>query len=240
MMWRCTACGRSCAYSDLLPGGWCPKCGGSCEIPDLVEHRSPRSVLGCGLVTMLSIAFWYWLVCAAIAGNEHTLEEIDKANSLPSASGRISRKRESSSLTGPSDTHSDGAGPFLGAGEPRHSVYEITSRSGPRARNESRPAHEWVFSVYATRYHGRAAANGEPYDHLALTCASNAHELGARLLVRAGGSSVIVKVTDRLDRALGKTRIDLSGAAMAALNPGYDLTDATAGLLRGTAECIQE
>lgn len=90
-----------------------------------------------------------------------------------------------------------------------------------------------TFSVYATRYHGRTAANGSRYDHRALTCASNHHKFGTRLELRYKGRTVTVTVTDRMDRTLGRTRIDLSGAAFRALHPAYDMTDRTGTLLRG-------
>lgn len=90
----------------------------------------------------------------------------------------------------------------------------------------------WDLSVYATRYHGRTAANGRVYDHRALSVAANTYPLGAVLLIRHGGRSVRVRVTDRMDRRLGRRRLDLSGAAMRALDPRYDGTDHTAGILR--------
>lgn len=105
----------------------------------------------------------------------------------------------------------------------------------PEPSLATRHAEIWTLSVYATRYHGRMAANGRPYDHKALTCASNNHAFGTRLHIIANGRCVMVEVTDRLDRILGKTRIDLSGAAMMSLDPNYDGTDETAGLLHGTA-----
>lgn len=90
-----------------------------------------------------------------------------------------------------------------------------------------------TFSVYATRYHGRTAANSSRYHHERYTCASNNHPFGARLELRYKGRTVVVTVTDRMDKRLGKTRIDLSGAAFRALNPAYDMTDKTGTLLRG-------
>jgi rare lipoprotein A (peptidoglycan hydrolase) len=101
---------------------------------------------------------------------------------------------------------------------------------------ESKKAATWhpvTFSVYATRYHGRTAANGKRYDHRALTCASNSHKFGTRLELRYKGMTVTVTVTDRMDRRLGVKRIDLSGAAFKVLNPAYDMTDRTGTLLRG-------
>lgn len=90
-----------------------------------------------------------------------------------------------------------------------------------------------TFSVYATRYHGRTAANGSRYHHERLTCASNNHPFGTRLELRYKGRTVTVTVTDRMDKKLGRTRIDLSGAAFRALHPGYRMTDRTGTLLRG-------
>lgn len=93
-----------------------------------------------------------------------------------------------------------------------------------------------TFSVYAERYHGRRTASGERYDHRrGFTAASNLYPLGTVLAVRRrqNGSPLQGRVTDRLDRALGRTRIDLSGAAMRALAPSYDLTDRTATIVRG-------
>lgn len=100
----------------------------------------------------------------------------------------------------------------------------------------NRPVQVWTFSVYATRFHGRTAANGSVYDHDGFTCASNNHAFGTQLHIIANGRCVMVEVTDRLDRMLGKTRIDLSGAAMKRLDANYDGTDRTAGLVRGEAE----
>lgn len=103
-------------------------------------------------------------------------------------------------------------------------------------------ATDWqpvTFSVYATRYHGRAAADGKPYNHNALTCASNRHPLGAILELEWQGRTVRVTVTDRMDKRLGRSRLDLSGAAYKMLQPAYDLTDRTAGLLRGRFREVQ-
>ncbi len=104
----------------------------------------------------------------------------------------------------------------------------------------NRPSQTWTFSVYATRYHGRTAADGSIYDHDGFTCASNNHAFGTQLHIIANGRCVMVEVTDRLDRMLGKTRIDLSGAAMQRLDTNYDGTDRTAGLLRGTAQEVNK
>lgn len=97
-----------------------------------------------------------------------------------------------------------------------------------------------TFSVYAVRYHGRTAANGKRYDHRALTCASNSHKFGTRLELRYKGRAVVVTVTDRMDRKLGRTRIDLSGAAFRALHPAYDMTDRTGTLLNGEWRVVKQ
>lgn len=89
-----------------------------------------------------------------------------------------------------------------------------------------------TFSVYATRYHGRNAADGKPYNHYGRTVASNRHKLGTVLMLEWKGRRVMVKVTDRMDKRLGKSRIDLSGQAFKDLMPKYDLTDKTATLLK--------
>lgn len=90
-----------------------------------------------------------------------------------------------------------------------------------------------VFSVYADRYHGRTAADGSVYDHFRNTVACNFLPLGTTIVCRVGGREVEAVVTDRMDRELGKKRIDLSGGAMFELSPGYDFTDATAPLVVG-------
>lgn len=89
-----------------------------------------------------------------------------------------------------------------------------------------------TFSVYATRYHGRTAANGKPYNHRDRTVASNRHKLGTTLVLEWKGRKTTVVVTDRMDRRLGKSRIDLSGQAFKDLHPSYDMTDKTATLLK--------
>ena len=96
-----------------------------------------------------------------------------------------------------------------------------------------------TLSVYAVRYHGRTAANGSRYDHERLTCASNRHPFGTKLELRYKGRTITVTVTDRMDRRLGVTRIDLSGAAFKALNPAYDMTDRTGTLLKGEWREVQ-
>lgn len=98
------------------------------------------------------------------------------------------------------------------------------------------PGKAVTFSVYATRYEGRTMANGQPYRMAEFTAASNRHKLGTRLIVRYQGRDAEVVVTDRMDKRLGRSRIDLSGAAYRALSPRYDMTDRTAGLLKGSFE----
>jgi hypothetical protein len=97
-----------------------------------------------------------------------------------------------------------------------------------------------TFSVYATRYDGRRAANGKRYDHKGLTAASTAHKFGTVLELRYKGRTVTVTVTDRMDRKLGRVRIDLSGGAFKALHPAYDMTDRTGTLLKGEWREVKE
>ena len=101
-------------------------------------------------------------------------------------------------------------------------------------------ANPTIFSVYATFFHGRTAADGSTYDHFRNTAASNRHKLGTVLLCKWQGREVEVVVTDRMAKRFKDTRIDLSGGAMLALYPGYDMTDETATQLRdGTFDVLK-
>lgn len=89
-----------------------------------------------------------------------------------------------------------------------------------------------TFSVYASRFGGRRAADGSRYDHHGLTAASNRHRLGTVLECRYKGRSVRVVVTDRTAPRF-KHRVDLSGGAFKALHSAYRFTDASGTLLKG-------
>lgn len=73
-------------------------------------------------------------------------------------------------------------------------------------------------SWYGEFFAGRLTANGELYRTSALTCASNQHAFGTRLLVTAGARSVVVRVNDRTARQFSH-RVDLSPAAFQQLAP---------------------
>jgi len=72
-------------------------------------------------------------------------------------------------------------------------------------------------------------ANGEPFDPLAMTAASNAWPLGAKLLVCAEGRCVEVEITDRC----GACSLDLSYGAFGALAPH------SRGVLAAAVEVVQ-
>jgi rare lipoprotein A len=81
-----------------------------------------------------------------------------------------------------------------------------------------------VASYYAKYFHGRRTANGEIYDHYALTCAHKTLPFNTKLLVinPQNGKSVEVRVNDRGPFPKGRD-IDLSFAAakeLGLLRPG--------------------
>jgi rare lipoprotein A (peptidoglycan hydrolase) len=75
-----------------------------------------------------------------------------------------------------------------------------------------------VASYYAKYFHGRRTANGEIYDHYAMTCAHKTLPFDTKLIVRnpKTGKSVEVRVNDRGPFPKGRD-IDLSYAAAKAL-----------------------
>ena len=76
-----------------------------------------------------------------------------------------------------------------------------------------------VASYYAKYFHGRRTANGEIYDHYALTCAHKTLPFNTKLLVinPQNGKSVEVRVNDRGPFPKGRD-IDLSFAAAKELD----------------------
>jgi rare lipoprotein A len=63
-------------------------------------------------------------------------------------------------------------------------------------------------------------ANGEKFRDEGFTCASRDFKLGTKLLITAGnGKSVIVRVTDRINKRYKGKRIDLSKSAFNLLAP---------------------
>lgn len=76
-----------------------------------------------------------------------------------------------------------------------------------------------IASWYGGKFHGRTTASGEVYNQWAMTCASNTHKLGTKLLVTnpSNGKSVIVKVNDTgRFKKYGRT-LDLSRGAFSKL-----------------------
>lgn len=74
-------------------------------------------------------------------------------------------------------------------------------------------------SFYGLAHQGKPMANGQPFDRHALTAASWFYPLGSVVRVRAGKSSVIVRITDRGPARRLHRLIDLSEAAFARLAP---------------------
>lgn len=71
-----------------------------------------------------------------------------------------------------------------------------------------------ISSYYAKRFHNRTTANGERYNHFAMTAAHRYLPFGTRVLVtdKATGKSVTVRINDR-GPYHGSRIIDLSGKA---------------------------
>lgn len=80
-------------------------------------------------------------------------------------------------------------------------------------------ANAGVASWYGERFHNKRTASGEIFNMNAMTCASNTHKMGTKLLVtnKANGKSVIVKVNDTGGfKKYGRT-LDLSRGAFAKI-----------------------
>lgn len=82
------------------------------------------------------------------------------------------------------------------------------------ARSEARRAQAGVASYYHASLHGNLTANGERYNHGALTVAHRSLPFGTVLRVTSAhnGRRVIVRVNDRGPFIRGR-QLDLSGAA---------------------------
>ena len=79
-----------------------------------------------------------------------------------------------------------------------------------------------LASWYGYPFHGRKTASGEVFNQYAMTCASNSHTLGTRLLVTnpSNNKSVIVRVTDTGGFSKYGRTLDLSkGAFMRIAKP---------------------
>ena len=81
-------------------------------------------------------------------------------------------------------------------------------------RAQARAARTGVASYYAASLHGNRTANGERYNHGALTAAHRSLPFGTLLRVTAPrtGRRVLVRVNDRGPFVRGR-QLDLSGAA---------------------------
>lgn len=80
-------------------------------------------------------------------------------------------------------------------------------------------ANAGVASWYGERFHNKRTASGEIFNMNAMTCASNSHKMGTKLLVtnKANGKSVVVKVNDTGGfKKYGRT-LDLSRGAFAKI-----------------------
>ncbi len=95
----------------------------------------------------------------------------------------------------------------------------LAQQAGPIApggrRAEGRTAaRQGVASYYAASLHGHRTANGERYNHAALTAAHKSLPFGTLLRVTSAynGRAVLVRVNDRGPFVRGR-QLDLSGAA---------------------------
>lgn len=92
---------------------------------------------------------------------------------------------------------------------------------------EATPLQTGIASVYAYELHGRQTANGEIFNHDALTAAHLTLPFGTRIKVRhpKTGRDIVVTINDRGPYVDGRV-IDLSDAARRALGD----TNETPGL----------
>ena len=80
-------------------------------------------------------------------------------------------------------------------------------------------ANAATASYYGGKFHGRTTASGELFNMNAMTCASNTHKMGTKLLVtnKENGKSVVVKVNDTGGfKKYGRT-LDLSRGAFSKI-----------------------
>ena len=91
---------------------------------------------------------------------------------------------------------------------------QATPISPGGGRAEARAARAGVASYYAASLHGNKTANGERYNHGALTVAHRTLPFGTLLRVTSvhNGRRVLVRVNDRGPFIRGR-QLDLSGAA---------------------------
>lgn len=97
-------------------------------------------------------------------------------------------------------------------------------------------ANAGVASWYGERFHNKRTASGELFNMNAMTCASNTHKMGTKLLVtnKANGKSVVVKVNDTGGfKKYGRT-LDLSKGAFAKI------ANTSKGVIKVTIKPIKE
>jgi rare lipoprotein A len=96
------------------------------------------------------------------------------------------------------------------------SAQEIAPQPGSSLSAHVRSHHRRnnIASYYASRFHGRTTASGDPYDENQLTAAHRTLPFGTRVRVTnlRNARSVIVRVTDRGPFAPGRV-IDVSRCA---------------------------
>ena len=80
-------------------------------------------------------------------------------------------------------------------------------------------ANAGVASWYGERFHNKRTASGEIFNMNAMTCASNSHKMGTKLLVtnKENGKSVVVKVNDTGGFKKYRRTLDLSKGAFAKI-----------------------
>ena len=82
-------------------------------------------------------------------------------------------------------------------------------------------AYSATVSWYGGYFHGRLTSSGERYDKHALTCASNTHKMGTKLLVTntKNNKSVVVRVNDTGGFSKYGRTLDLSKGAFSKIAP---------------------
>ena len=80
-------------------------------------------------------------------------------------------------------------------------------------------AHSATVSWYGGYFHGRQTASGEKYNQNAMTCASNSHKIGTKLLVTnpKTNKSVVVRVNDTGGFSKYGRTLDLSKGAFSKI-----------------------
>ncbi len=91
-------------------------------------------------------------------------------------------------------------------------------------------------SYYSNYFNGKRCANGALFNNNKLSAASNIFPLNTLVRVTnlLNGKSIIVKITDRIHKRFGTTRIDLSKKAFASIG------DIKSGLINVLVEQYSE